>query len=79
MSYYLYVIRSGENNYIGTTKNVRERLAEHNSGKNRSTKFRRDWKLVYFETYATLSKAREAERRIKNSKIGINKNIRVGA
>jgi putative endonuclease len=73
MGYYLYVIRSGESQYVGVTKNIKERLDRHNSGQNRSTKHRKDWKLIYFERYNTSSEARKAEVKIKRSgqKIGV--------
>lgn len=72
MGYYLYVIRSGSLQYVGTTKNLKDRLYGHNSGQNRSTKHRKNWRMVYFKKYDTLSEARKAEVKIKCSgqKIG---------
>lgn len=50
---YLYVIMSFVNNdlYVGITKNISNRLAEHEKGKNRYTKGLRPWKLMYTEEF----------------------------
>ena len=37
------------------------RLTEHNSGKNRSTKAYKPWKIVYTESFMTLTEARKRE------------------
>jgi len=43
--YLLKSFRDGKN-YLGSTKDLRKRLKEHNSGKVRSTKHRRPFVLV---------------------------------
>lgn len=56
MSYfYVYVLRSikFERNYIGFTKDINNRLKQHNSGHTKSTKPYKPWKLLFFETYST--------------------------
>lgn len=68
MDYYLYVICSENSQYVGTTSNLRDRLKRHNAAQNRSTKHKKDWKLVYFEKYDTLSEARRRERAVKDGK-----------
>jgi putative endonuclease len=68
MDYYLYVIRSGNSQYVGTTKNLRERLQRHNSGQNKSTKHKKGWKLIGFKKFDTLSEARRREITIKEAK-----------
>lgn len=67
--YYTYVLRSHKDNnlYIGSTSNIDRRLVEHNSGKNRSTKYRRPLTIVYFEKYKTLEESKMRERQFKNS------------
>ena len=51
MFFYIYVLESSKdsNFYIGYTKNLRRRLEEHNKGLSFATKFRRPFKLIYFE------------------------------
>jgi putative endonuclease len=63
----VYLLLSSKDNktYIGSTNNIKKRLAEHNSGKVNSTKHRRPLKLIYTEEYETLDKARVHERFLK--------------
>ncbi len=56
--------------YIGHTKNMKSRLAEHNRGKVRSTKAFAPWKVVYTETYGSKSEAFRREMEIKKYKSG---------
>jgi putative endonuclease len=59
--WYVYILRSiiDKNLYIGSTDNIRRRLAEHNSGKVDSTKSRLPFSL---EAYiAVKDKARAIE------------------
>jgi len=48
LMYYIYVLKSSRNGqlYIGMTKRLRERLQEHNSGQNKSTKAFTPYKLM---------------------------------
>jgi len=66
----LYILQSEQTGqyYIGSTKHISTRLAEHNAGKNASTRRYRPWKLIYTETYETLSEARQREKQIKSWK-----------
>ncbi len=68
--YCLYILRSLKNSayYIGSSKDISIRLANHNSGKVRSTKRSAPWELIYSETYNTLSDARKRELQIKSWK-----------
>ena len=61
--YYLYILKSTNHNYsyVGTTDNLQRRLNEHNSGRNRATKWRKPFVLAYQEEYQTLSEARKRE------------------
>lgn len=47
---------------------MKRRLAEHNSGKNKSTRYMTPWSLVYCEEFKTLSDARARERFFKSGK-----------
>ena len=68
----VYILRSIEHdcNYIGHTKNIINRLADHNRGKVRSTKAFAPWKVIYTETYGTKSEAFRREMEIKSYKSG---------
>jgi putative endonuclease len=53
--------------YIGcTSKEISERLKKHNSGHVRSTKYRRPWKLFYWEEYLDKSTAFKREYFLKH-------------
>jgi len=67
--FYVYILKShkDENLYIGYTNNLKRRLAEHNSGLNRSTKPRRPLDLVYYEAYRSPADAEQREFRLKHS------------
>ena len=71
--FYVYILRSlkDEKYYIGSTSNVESRLAYHNFGKQRSTKNRIPFELVYFESYPTKSEALKREKQIKSYKGGV--------
>ena len=51
--------------YIGSTNDLRRRLAEHNSKLNQSTKHRTPFELIYCETYKAVSDARKREHNLK--------------
>jgi putative endonuclease len=72
MKYYLYVLKSlkDEKLYIGVTSNVTRRLQEHNSGKNKSTKPRRPFILVYKEEFCDRHAAYKYEWYVKNTGSG---------
>ena len=64
--YCVYVLQSerGEH-YIGFTADLRRRLAEHNAGKNVSTRGR-SWDLLYYEACRSAGLARDRERVLKS-------------
>jgi putative endonuclease len=65
----VYVLKSLKdgNLYIGSTTDLDRRIVEHNSGKNRSTKNRRPFQLVYSEEFDSIKDARARERLFKKS------------
>lgn len=65
--FYVYFLLSTRNGdvYVGSTENVENRLKRHNSGKVKSTKGYRPWKLLGFETYASRSEAVKFEKFFK--------------
>ena len=63
--YYLYILRSKNNKrrYVGSTDNLKRRLAEHNAGQGgKYTKDNRPFELIYYEAYRNKKDAQEAER-----------------
>jgi len=66
--YFVYVLKSSIDNrlYKGLTSNIKRRVKEHNSGKTKSTKAYKPWKLVYQEEFKTLEEAREREIYLKS-------------
>ncbi len=68
--WWFYIFRcSDEKFYYGSTGNLRRRLINNHMGRVRSTKGRRPIKLVYFEIYKTVSKARKREMEFKRKKL----------
>jgi len=64
---YVYVLismKDGES-YIGSTTDLRRRLAEHNDGKSKATAPRRPFVLVYYEAYLDEAEARTREQALK--------------
>jgi putative endonuclease len=71
--YFVYIIKSQKDQkyYIGSTSNVEARIAYHNSGRQRSTKNRIPFILVYTEQFASRIEAEARERQIKSYKGGL--------
>ena len=67
--FYVYILKSKKdrNLYIGSTNDLRRRLAEHNSGKNLSTKSRAPFELRYYEAYYSEDDARHRESALKKN------------
>ena len=69
LMYYFYVLRNTANAsdfYTGYSRDLKRRLAEHNSAQQVSTRGRH-WELVYYEAYQSERVARERERSIKHN------------
>lgn len=70
---YTYVLYSDVSNsyyigfYIGFTKDLRQRLAEHNKGLNFSTKPSRPWQLLYYEAHTNELVAKRREKYLKTT------------
>ncbi len=64
--FYVYVLKEIERErfYIGSTGDLRKRVAGHNQGKSQSTR-NRQWQLVYYEAYLTEPAARQRELQLK--------------
>jgi putative endonuclease len=65
--FYVYVLKSSKKDelYIGSTNHLKRRIVEHNKGKVESTKLKRPYKLVYYESYSAESDARRREKMLK--------------
>jgi len=68
--YYVYVLLSekDKNFYIGFTKDVEQRLDEHNVGKDVSTRSRRPFKIFYYEAHISKSDALRRKGYFKTTK-----------
>lgn len=67
MKYYNYILISLKdgNYYIGYTRDLNSRLEAHKNGKVESTKFRRPFKLVYYEVSFNLESSIKREKYLK--------------
>lgn len=67
-SVYILYAATADKYYIGQTANMEDRLFRHTNSGNKSTKFAKDWKLVYEEKFETRSEAVQREQFIKSKK-----------
>ncbi|MAF80878.1 excinuclease ABC subunit C [bacterium] len=66
--FYVYILGSETaEEYIGFTKDLRNRLAEHNRGVVFSTKRYIPWQLIYHEAFLNERDARRREKYLKTS------------
>ncbi|MBU4445477.1 MAG: GIY-YIG nuclease family protein [Candidatus Marinimicrobia bacterium] len=67
--YYVYVLKSliDNNLYVGYTKEIENRLNEHNNGKVFYTKNRRPFQLIYYEACVNQQDATHREKYLKTS------------
>ena len=77
MPYFVYVLGTCKSSkfitYVGYTKNIKERLLLHNSGKGAKFTRGRTWKLIYKEIFKSKSKAISREYYIKKNRTLRNK------
>ena len=76
--YFVYLLKSLKDNkyYIGQTNNIDKRLSLHNLGKVQSTKSRRPFKLIGYQTLKSRNEARWIEHDLKNHTDKKNKFIK---
>lgn len=67
--HYVYVLRSLKdgNFYVGRTQNLKQRLAEHESGNVESTKDRRPLRFTYAEISTNIKDAVHREKYLKTA------------
>ena len=70
MMFYTYILKSLKTGrkYIGHTKDIEERLIQHNAGYVRCTKPFRPYEVVYTEQYNTLEESVQREKYFKTHK-----------
>ncbi|MDO8498939.1 MAG: GIY-YIG nuclease family protein [bacterium] len=66
--FYTYLLQSEKDGkwYTGSTGDLRKRFAEHNSGRNFSTKHRNPFKLIYYEACLDRDDAEAREKFLKS-------------
>ncbi len=67
--HYIYIIysKSFDRYYVGMTKNVEERVKNHNAGRVFSTKAYKPWILVHEEVFDSRMEARKREKYLKSA------------
>ena len=71
MGYYVYMLKlinKKSITYVGYTKNLKNRISLHNSGKGAKFTRGRKWKLIYKEKYLSKTKAISREYYIKKNR-----------
>ena len=54
--------------YMGSTNNIEERIKRHNAGRNKFTKNKGPWKLLFSKSFLTRSEAIQLELELKKWK-----------
>ncbi len=66
--YYVYLLLLiNKQIYTGSTKNLKQRLADHQRGHVESTKHKRPLQVIHYELYALKSDAERREKYLKTS------------
>ena len=67
---YIYILKSEKDGslYVGSTKELNERIESHNKGFSLATRAKRPWVLAKVEEYASKSLALKRERFLKTGK-----------
>lgn len=67
--HYVYLMQSAANpirRYVGYSRDLRQRLTDHNEGKNPSTSSDRPWRLQTYVAFSTKEQALDFERYLKS-------------
>jgi putative endonuclease len=61
--YFIYILQSLKDwrSYVGYSRNIQNRLVQHNAGQVSATKDRRPLKLIFFESFETEQQAKKRE------------------
>ena len=70
--FYVYILKSLRDGkyYIGHTKNLQQRIEDHNREKSPGIKARAPFVFIYQETYPSRAQAMQREKQIKSYKGG---------
>lgn len=66
--YYVYILQSSKDQsfYIGYTTDLKKRLTEHNNGSSLATKYKRPYKLIFYEGFLDRIDAKHRETYLKS-------------
>ncbi len=70
--YYVYLLRSdgmSSHRYVGFTNDVGRRLAEHNAGKSKATRYGVPWRVVTMIGFDSRDRALAFERYLKSGSV----------
>ncbi len=67
MPFYIYILKSdsSDKSYIGHSKDLDNRVAEHNNNKNKATRNKGPWRPVFHEVFDSRSDAMKREKHLK--------------
>jgi len=70
LKFFVYILESEIDGsfYVGQTSNLNDRLERHNKGRNRSTKAKKPWKIIWFKEMISRPEAIKLESKIKSWK-----------
>ena len=65
--FYVYILKSKKDGsvYVGYTNDLQRRFKEHNDLKNKSTRNKAPFDLIYYEAYKSISDAKYRENNLK--------------
>ena len=66
--YYVYILQSEKDKslYIGYTADLKKRFSEHNNGLSLATKYKRPYKLIFYEAFIDRIDAKHRETYLKS-------------
>ena len=66
--YYVYILLSLKDSslYTGYTIDLKKRVDEHNAGLSTYTKYKRPWKLIFYEAFINRIDAKDREKYLKS-------------
>lgn len=68
--FYVYILHNKIKNfiYVGYSKNLKQRIEEHNAGYSKSTKSYLPLELIHYEAYKNMKDAKRREMYLKTNK-----------
>lgn len=68
MLYFVYILKCKDNDYYtGLTTDIHRRIKDHTEGKNKSTKFKRPLKLIFYTCFPSKKLAADFEQYLKSN------------